>query len=297
MKLLLVDDEPGIREGLAALLRRKGHEVVTAGDCARAAGLLAGGGAADFDLVLTDWRLPDGIAADFLAGVDCTAIAMTGHPEEVRGRHPALRDVLTKPVKPAVLLETISALHPEPAPSDAGDELPRDVARLVESARALLPGLTVEDDGTFVTARAPLPEALADDEAIAELSQLGGDLRILAPAGVATAEVRWCRDGRPDPGIPVAAPAGAWPDAPEFAVDFAATPDPAIATPRSAALFQRCLDRAVEARGRGRTVHFLNVPDSLLSWASDQGRGDDMPMRAMVGPRLPAVLADLWSQA
>src|SRR5204862_382571 len=41
MRCLLVDDEPGIREGLAALLRRQGHHVDTAGDCAAAAGTSA----------------------------------------------------------------------------------------------------------------------------------------------------------------------------------------------------------------------------------------------------------------
>ncbi len=30
--ILIVEDEPGIREGLAALLRRKGHQVRTAAD-------------------------------------------------------------------------------------------------------------------------------------------------------------------------------------------------------------------------------------------------------------------------
>jgi DNA-binding NtrC family response regulator len=48
---LLVDDEPGIREGLAMLLRRRGFEVHTAGDCATAAERLAN---QTFDVVVTD---------------------------------------------------------------------------------------------------------------------------------------------------------------------------------------------------------------------------------------------------
>ena len=50
MKCLLVDDEPGIREGLAMLLRRRGFEVTTAGDCAAAAAALD---AQNFDVVVT----------------------------------------------------------------------------------------------------------------------------------------------------------------------------------------------------------------------------------------------------
>lgn len=126
MKLLLVDDEPGIREGLAALLRRKGHEVVTAGDCARATVLLSDG---DFDLVLTDWRLPDGLAESFLIGIPCPAVAMSGHPEEIVG-YPALCEVLTKPVMPNRLVDLIASFESRPADADE-HRLPGDVAALV----------------------------------------------------------------------------------------------------------------------------------------------------------------------
>lgn len=286
MKLLLVDDEPGIREGLALLLQRRGHEVVTAADCARAGELLAlHDGGAGFDLVLTDWRLPDGVAAGFLRGIGCPAIAMSGHPEEVAARAD-VRAVLTKPVAIGDLLASLAARESELAGASASAPLPKDVAALVARARALLGrDPAIDDDGTFVTLRAPL----GGDHAIPALLELGGDLRVLTPGGVDTVEIRWCRDGRPDPSLPVCRPEDAWPAGPEFAVDFAA------GSPITA--FARCLDRAAALRAAGRTVHFLNVPDPLLSWTSDQGRDADLPMRAAVGPRLPAVLADLWSPA
>lgn len=280
MKLLLVDDEPGIREGLAALLRRKGHEVLTAADCASARSHLDGG---DIDLVITDWRLPDGRAEDFVARSPCPVIAMSGHPDEVEG-HQAISLVLTKPVAANRLLDVIANFGERDVVM-APPTMPRDVAVLVERAQAAMAGgATVEDDATFITLRGPLP----DETVLPTLQRLGGDMRVLTPHGLPVVELRWCRDGRPDLDVVVVAPGQPWPDADEFAVDF----DGIELLPGQ---FGECIDRAGAVRAAGRCVHFLNVPESLLSWASDQGRADDMPMRAAVGPRLPAVLADLWS--
>lgn len=286
MNCLLVDDEPGIREGLAALLRRKGHEVHTAGDCAAAAARLA---ERRFDLVITDWRLPDGTAAAFVADCPCPVVAVSGHPEEVE--HPAVGEVLTKPVGPARLLEVIArTAAPVAGPRAAAfapERLPLDVRRIVDAALQLLgrpANATLDDDDTFVLLRAPLRE----DAVLPQLAQLGGDLRVLAPHGTPIAELRLCRDGRPDPGLPVVRADVPWPEVAEFAVDFAATATTEVA-------FAACLDRAGARRGRGCTVHFLNVPEPLRSWATGQGRAHDMPMQEKVGPRLPAVFADLWS--
>jgi CheY-like chemotaxis protein len=282
MNCLLVDDEPGIREGLAALLRRKGHEVHTAGDCAAAAARLA---ERRFDLVITDWRLPDGTASAFVADCPCPVVAVSGHPEEVE-LHAAVREVLTKPVAPARLLEVLAS-HAAPPPPLVPRRLPGDVQKVLAAATHALGGdggAELEDDGVFVVLRAPL----ADEAVLPTLAELGGDLRVLAPVGRPHVELRLLRDGRPDPGLPVVRPEGAWPDAGEFAVDFDGI-DP------SPTLFGDCLDRAVEVHRRGARVHFLNVPDPLHFWAIGQGRTHDMPMREKVGPRLPTVLADLWS--
>ena len=77
MRCLLVDDEPGIREGLAMLLRRRGFEVVTAADCAAAQACLD---EQSFDVVVTDWRLPDGVALAFLRDCEVPAIAVPANP-------------------------------------------------------------------------------------------------------------------------------------------------------------------------------------------------------------------------
>jgi DNA-binding response OmpR family regulator len=55
-KILVVDDDPEIREGIASLLRAAGHQVEIAGDAAAAARLI---GAAKFDLLITDIVMPD----------------------------------------------------------------------------------------------------------------------------------------------------------------------------------------------------------------------------------------------
>lgn len=279
MKCLLVDDEPGIREGLAALLRRKGHDVMTAADCADAARALAG----EFDVVVSDWRLPDGLASSFLSQVRCPVIAVSGHPEEVDPM-PGLREVMTKPVTPARLIAAITAVAPAP-PAAAARALPADVQAAIDVfVRQLPPGAGVElfDDGTFVRVRAGLPGAGMPAIAVAD-----GELSWSSVAGCSCATLRLYRDGRPATAMPVVAPAGPWPGVGEFAVDF-------HDSPLSGPQFLQCLTDAARTAAAGGRVHFLNVPAALRDFATSHGRAHDMPMRDAVGPRLPADLADLW---
>lgn len=282
MRCLLVDDEPGIREGLAALLRRRGHEVRTAGDCAAAAAALADD---EFDCVITDWRLPDGIAARFIATCGSPVVAVSGHPEEVEP-HASVREILTKPVAPSRLLQALADCQAHRDEVVASD-LATDVCRVLHAADACLPPgacTTIEDDGTFVIWRTEL----TPDLPLARLEALGGDLRVLGPEGRQRVELRLCRDGRPDPSLPVVVPGASWPETPELAVDFRGASI-------SSAQFAACLQLASERLQQGRRVHFLDIPAAFASLASDWETAHGVPMRDPVGPRLPAVLADLWS--
>ncbi|MES1164685.1 MAG: sigma-54 dependent transcriptional regulator [Verrucomicrobiota bacterium] len=62
--ILLVDDERSVREFLAIYLKRAGHRVETAAGTADAHVALA---AREFDVVITDLRMPDGTGLDVLA--------------------------------------------------------------------------------------------------------------------------------------------------------------------------------------------------------------------------------------
>lgn len=282
MRCLLVDDEPGIREGLAALLRRRGHEVRTAGDCEAAAKALA---EAEFDCVVTDWRLPDGLAARFVAACASPVIAVSGHPEEVE-RYSSMREVLTKPVSPTRLLAALAACQGAGGDVDEAT-LSADVRAVLAAAERELPrGVTptVTDDGTFVTWSVPFRDELP----LGRIERLGGDLRVTGPDGARRVELRLCRDGRPDPAMPRVAHDASWPEVDELAVDFGCAH---VTRER----FEACLRLAAARLAAGRRVHFLDVPPAFASLASDWETAHGVPMRDPVGPRLPAVLADLWS--
>ncbi len=60
MRILLVDDDPGILHAFARQLN--GHEVLTALGVSEARAMLTG----DFDVVLTDYFMPDGNGGDVL---------------------------------------------------------------------------------------------------------------------------------------------------------------------------------------------------------------------------------------
>jgi DNA-binding NtrC family response regulator len=104
-KILIIDDERGIRSLCGDVLRRSGHEVELA-DCGTAG--LAAAAAADFDLVFCDINMPDidglTVLARLLANPEPpTVVLITAFPSvetAVRGMKLGARDYLTKPFTP-----------------------------------------------------------------------------------------------------------------------------------------------------------------------------------------------------
>lgn len=195
MKLLLVDDEAGIREGLALLLRRRGHDVRTAADCAGARAALAAD--AGFDAIVTDWRLPDGVAGEYLGAARCPVVAISGHPDEIGDGH-AFADVLTKPVLPARLAAVLAALAPTVAPSPP-PPLPAAAAAAVPALLAAWPAsatVRLYDDGVHAALVADLPADVAPPLAVA-----GGEVAVARRHGGLRVTCRWRRsvaDAAPD---------------------------------------------------------------------------------------------------
>jgi CheY-like chemotaxis protein len=115
MKILLVDDDAGIVDELGHFLRRRGHEVVEAPGVAEARRIL--GGAARFDAVLTDLRMPDGSGLDVLRA--CRArpaplpatILISGNASRedmARARGEGVRHIFAKPVPTRALLAALT---------------------------------------------------------------------------------------------------------------------------------------------------------------------------------------------
>ena len=103
-RILIAEDEEGIRSLVARALSMDGHAVVTANDGAEALDMLAREQGA-FELLLTDIRMPvmDGIALALAAARDHPHVAillMTGFAdqrERAFGLDSLIHDVITKP--------------------------------------------------------------------------------------------------------------------------------------------------------------------------------------------------------
>ena len=109
-RILVAEDEEGLRSLVARALAQDGHAVVTANDGAEALDLLAreqGG----FELLLTDIRMPimDGIALALAAARDHPHVAillMTGYAdqrERASGLDALIHDVIAKPFSLATI--------------------------------------------------------------------------------------------------------------------------------------------------------------------------------------------------
>lgn len=116
--VLVVDDDPDIREEIADLLAAAGHDVATAGD----AGLLRADAFEAVDLVVLDLAMPKVDGVDLMRALarmerPPSVIVMSGHEESVlrsasRSAEAAgltVRGILDKPVDPDRLLALCSA--------------------------------------------------------------------------------------------------------------------------------------------------------------------------------------------
>jgi two-component system response regulator PilR (NtrC family) len=129
LRVLVVDDEPDIRELLAMTLERMELAPETAADLTAARRLLAGG---DFQLCLTDMRLPDGDGLELVEwmqvekpGVPVAVITAHGNVESaVRALKLGAFDFVSKPVQINDLRKIVNTALKLGGPGRAGDASP-----------------------------------------------------------------------------------------------------------------------------------------------------------------------------
>ena len=110
--VLVVDDEPAIRESLAFALKRDGFAIAEAASLREAEQRIAG-----TDLVILDLVLPDGSGLDFLRGLrarsDVPVIVLTSRDEEtdrVVGLEMGADDYVLKPFPPREVVARVRAV-------------------------------------------------------------------------------------------------------------------------------------------------------------------------------------------
>ena len=125
--IAICEDDPDVRELLAAYLGSKGFQVATARNAAELDVTLAAGRVA---LVILDWMLPgeDGLSiCRRLRGAGAPPIIMLTARDEDRDRVEGLDggadDYVSKPFSPRVLLARINAVLRRGDPASAGERL------------------------------------------------------------------------------------------------------------------------------------------------------------------------------
>ena len=153
MRILVVEDEPGLRDGLVDLLSGDGHDVDAVGDGAAAA---ARGTAEAYDLVVLDLMLPklDGIEVcrrlrAARPGMPILMLTARGSEDDkVRGLGEGADDYVTKPFGARELLARVRALGRR-APPDSVERIEVDGVVLDLARLTVVRG----DDRTALTPR------------------------------------------------------------------------------------------------------------------------------------------------
>jgi CheY-like chemotaxis protein len=138
--ILVVDDDPGIRDVLAKVAELRGHRAVLA---ATAATSLEAAISSRPQLAVIDWRLPDGDGLAVLRELrrripDLIGIVVTGYPTEFSRSLSALAgaaEYVEKPFHPLALLSRADELlaAPRSPPEDGRFFVPHAARRLAEA--------------------------------------------------------------------------------------------------------------------------------------------------------------------
>jgi len=110
MRLLLVEDEDGIRSALARGLTQAGHQVLAAADLAQARALAAAG---RIDALVSDLKLPDGHGLDLAGELGVPFVLMTGYgsfDDAVAALRLGCIDFFTKPISIKELRRAVERL-------------------------------------------------------------------------------------------------------------------------------------------------------------------------------------------
>ena len=154
-RVLVVDDEPGIRKVLRAYLEREGFLVDEAVDGRSAISRFAAGGEDAPDLVLLDIGLPgvDGLEVlrQLRSSSDVYVLLVTARAEEVDrlvGLGVGADDYITKPFSPREVVARVKAVlrRPRSAPAPGGGALASEGGALASGDGALtFTGLTIDE--------------------------------------------------------------------------------------------------------------------------------------------------------
>lgn len=287
-RVLLVEDELAIREGIATCLRLRGIEVLACETIASAKSCLSEGHT--IDAAITDWQLPDGLAEDLRSHFEGKPwVVVSGQGAALADRLPEAR-VLTKPVGIQHLIEQLFDQVARVAASEPQAEVrPLDLTRVshprlkaaLHRFRALCDsGFATEVDEADLTLRGRITNR---KELSVLAAEIGGDLLVRGDR----ARWRLHRDGAPEGACPVR-PGERFAESPadEYWVDFQGL-EPAPA------LVWRLCDEVRAALRAGRTVIRT---EEASDWAAAVTAVDPVawpPLRP-IGPSLDSEAALLW---
>lgn len=121
ISILVVDDEPAIREIFSHFLERRGHKVVTVGTASDA---LKSASSVEFDVIVLDNILPDMRGLDLVEQLRehskaSKIILLTGAPgkeTEARASELGIHMYLSKPIRASALIEVVEAAGPLSSP-------------------------------------------------------------------------------------------------------------------------------------------------------------------------------------
>jgi DNA-binding response OmpR family regulator len=140
--ILIIDDEPSLRQTMARILQRAGYEVTTAADGKEGLALVS---QHSFDLLYLDIRMPDVSGLELLQTIhtkfpDLPVILFTAQPDlnsAVEALRRGATDYLLKPLKPQTVIDRTKVILSERRKERRKRELQRQIDALQTELNAL----------------------------------------------------------------------------------------------------------------------------------------------------------------